>query len=98
LEKRCGTIQALNDRDDINIKYQLQDYKKDTMNNAIIGPRAFQSKEELKRALRKYCAAHNVDDIARTYGYPIDKWDVSQLQDMSGLFVGMERFDEYIGS
>jgi surface protein len=64
------------------------------------GPTAFQSKEELRLAIETYCKyeAASMEEIACTYGYPIDKWDVSHVQDMSELFDGMETFNEYIGS
>jgi surface protein len=64
------------------------------------GPKAFQSKRELRKAVEKYCKyeAASMEEIACTYGYPMDKWDVSQLEDMSGLFGGMDTFNEYIGS
>jgi surface protein len=78
------------------------------------GRKAFQSKQELKDVVTKYCkckkrrgASHRVyclfgatsmGEIAFTYGYPMDKWDVSQLEDMSGLFEDMITFNECIGS
>jgi surface protein len=64
------------------------------------GPKAFQSNEELKAAVKKYCnyEAANIEEIACTFGYPMDKWDVSHVLDMSGVFAGMETFSEYIGS
>jgi surface protein len=45
----------------------------------------------------KYKAA-NMEEISCIYGYPIDKWDVSHVQDMSSLFEYMGTFNEYIGS
>jgi surface protein len=64
------------------------------------GPKAFQSNEELKAAVKKYCKyeAANMEEIACTYGYPIDKWDVSQVEDMSCVFERIYEFNEYIGS
>jgi hypothetical protein len=39
------------------------------------GPKPFQSKQELKDAVEKYCTqtATDTEQIACTYGYPIDK-------------------------
>jgi surface protein len=64
------------------------------------GPKAFESAQELKDAVIKYCQykAKSMEEIACTYGYPIDKWDVSQVHDMSWLFYQMYDFNEYIGS
>jgi surface protein len=64
------------------------------------GPKPFESKKELRDAIEKYCLylPECMEEIACMYGYPIDKWDVSQLQDMSEIFSGMFFFDEYIGS
>jgi surface protein len=63
-------------------------------------PNAFQSKQELKNVITKYCEykAPTMEEIACTYGYPIDSLDVSQLEDMSELFRSMDSFNEYIGS
>jgi hypothetical protein len=64
------------------------------------GPQAFESNEELKRAVDQYCnyEAADMEAIACTYGYPIDKCDVSQLDDMSELFLRKSKFNEYIAS
>jgi hypothetical protein len=45
----------------------------------------FQSKQELREAVIKYCEYKAVatQDIACTNGYPIDRWDVSQIENMS---------------
>jgi Mycoplasma protein of unknown function, DUF285 len=64
------------------------------------GPKAFQSNQELRDAVEKYCHynATEMEEIACTYGYPMDKWDVAQIQDMSSLFKKLSSFNEYIGS
>lgn len=63
-------------------------------------PRPFETKKELKDAVDKYCMKDpkHMDAIAATYGYPIDKWNVSQITDMSGLFSEEHTFNAYIGS
>jgi surface protein len=65
-----------------------------------IGPKAFHSNLELRSTVFKYCKydAAAMEEIACTYGYPIDKWNVTQVQDMSAVFAGMRRFNEPIGS
>jgi surface protein len=64
------------------------------------GPKPFQSNQELRDAVEKYCEyeAGSMEEIASTYGYPIDKWNVSQIKDMSMVFSYMSSFNEYIGS
>jgi hypothetical protein len=49
------------------------------------GPKAFQSNQELRDAVRRYSEydAAGMEEIACTYGYPIDRWNVSQVEDMS---------------
>jgi surface protein len=64
------------------------------------GPKTFQSKQELRDAVLKYCKydAVSMEEIACTYGYPIDRWNVSQVDDMSDVFFRMYTFNEPIGS
>jgi surface protein len=64
------------------------------------GPKPFQSKQELVDAVEKYCKyeAEAMEEIACTYGYPMDKWNVSQVEDMSNVFRSRHTFNEYIGS
>jgi surface protein len=64
------------------------------------GPQTFQSKQELKDAIKRYCKydAVTIEELACTYGYPIDRWNVSQVEDMSWLFSRMHTFNEPIGS
>jgi hypothetical protein len=65
-------------------------------NKCCGSPKAFQSKQELTDTIWKYyrCQRRNwtretMEEIACTYGYPIDSWDVSQVTDMSNLFENM---------
>jgi surface protein len=70
------------------------------------GPKPFQSNQELRDAIDKYCKceASAMEDITSAYGYPIDSWDVSQIEDMYAIFCctleynNMSTFNEYIGS
>jgi hypothetical protein len=56
--------------------------------------------EELRDAVAKYrnYDASAMEEIACTYGYPIDKWDVFQVKDMTCVFEGMYKFNESIES
>jgi Mycoplasma protein of unknown function, DUF285 len=64
-------------------------------------PKSFSIQPRIKiYAVEKYCKqeAGAREELACTYGYPIDKWDVSHIMDMSKVFWGMDTFNEYIGS
>jgi hypothetical protein len=64
------------------------------------GPKAFQSNKELGDAVINYCEyeAKAMEEISCTYGYPIDKWNVSQVKDMSCMFENLYTFNKTIGS
>eukprot|EP00978_Attheya_sp_CCMP212_P046794 scaffold412006_cov51-Attheya_sp.AAC.1 len=49
----------------------------------------FETREELKTAVKRYSKydASDADVFATTYGWPIDKWDVSRVQDFSRLSI-----------
>jgi surface protein len=70
----------------------------------------FSTNEELKRAVKQYCgynentheysqrcSREDAEEIATAYGWPINKWDVSSLQDLSGIFYRNRGFNEDIG-
>eukprot|EP00978_Attheya_sp_CCMP212_P040676 scaffold224851_cov52-Attheya_sp.AAC.1 len=61
-------------------------------------PKPFPSKRELKEAVEKYSEYNLVDaeEFAQTYGWPIDRWDVSHVEDFRGLFYRKEFFNEKI--
>lgn len=67
-------------------------------NKCTTPPTPFQSKDSLEDAIRIYCQNHSLDmeRIARTYGYPIGKWDVSQITDFSCVFDDQYNFNENI--
>jgi surface protein len=71
----------------------------------------FSSTDELRVAVKKYCGYNestlqysqlcspkDAEEIATTYGWPINKWDVSNIQDFSSLFSENRGFNEDIGS
>eukprot|EP00978_Attheya_sp_CCMP212_P045282 scaffold340347_cov51-Attheya_sp.AAC.1 len=71
-----------------------------TIHQKASTPKAFQSPEELKEAVNKYLK-YNVDDaeeFATTYGWPVGRWDVSNIQYFSHLFNVKTNFNENIGS
>jgi surface protein len=45
-----------------------------------------------------HCNPQEAEEIAQTYGYPINKWDVSNLKDFSGIFFIADTFNEDISS
>jgi surface protein len=73
--------------------------------------KAFLTNQELRQAVQKYCGYNKAtrsfwynehcnpqeaEEIAQTYGYPINKWDVSNLQDLSYIFYYVDTFNEDI--
>jgi surface protein len=59
--------------------------------------KVFSTSVELRQAVKKYCG-YDAEEILQTYGYPINKWDVSNLQNFSGIFRDANTFDEDISS
>lgn len=66
-------------------------------------PKPFQSNAELRSTVYKYCGGNgeppdpvDTERIAQTYGYPIGKWDVSQVVDMNSIFCRRMTFNEDI--
>jgi surface protein len=64
---------------------------------------AFRTNKTLLDAVQKYlhddCDNHTADTVkefATTYGYPIGKWDVSNVKDFSSVFALCGRFNEDI--
>jgi surface protein len=73
--------------------------------------KTLQTKDELLDAVKIYCGYNqntrqctelcsrkDAEEIATTYGWPINKWDVSNVQDLSRIFSDNWYFNEYIGS
>jgi surface protein len=72
--------------------------------------KAFSTNQELRQAVIKYCGFSEVtksyvqcdpqaiEEIAQTYGYPINKWDVSNLQDFSNIFIAVDTLNEDMSS
>jgi F-box-like len=61
--------------------------------------KAFSTSDEIQATVKKYCGYHeksrwysqlcsreDAEEIATTYGWPMNKWDVSNIQDFSSLF------------
>jgi Mycoplasma protein of unknown function, DUF285 len=70
--------------------------------------KSFSTNHELCQAVKKYCGYNqatfsyspcdplDAEQIAVTYGYPINKWDVSNVQDFSFVLSGADTFNEDI--
>lgn len=66
------------------------------------GPVCFGDNLELRAAAIRFvkegcgATANTCPDLSRKYGWPLGSWCVSQVTDMSGLFQGLDTFDEDI--
>lgn len=66
------------------------------------GPVCFGDNLELRAAAIRYVkegcgvTANTCPELSRKYGWPLASWCVSQVTDMSGLFQGLDTFDEDI--
>jgi surface protein len=72
----------------------------DTIEQKASTPKAFESNQELRSAVEKY-AEYNPDDaesFATTYGWPIGRWNVSNVVNLFNLFFDLGSFNESIGS
>eukprot|EP00978_Attheya_sp_CCMP212_P019503 scaffold54778_cov33-Attheya_sp.AAC.1 len=69
-----------------------------TINQKAPTPKAFESRTQLRQAVAKYTKYNLVDaeEFATTYGWPIGRWDVSNILDFSSLFACMKSFNEDI--
>eukprot|EP00978_Attheya_sp_CCMP212_P009241 scaffold21810_cov41-Attheya_sp.AAC.3 len=63
-------------------------------------PHAFESRDELRNAVKKYADynPNDAEEIATTYGWPIGRWNVSNVQNFDFVFQNRESFNESIGS
>eukprot|EP00978_Attheya_sp_CCMP212_P005064 scaffold11190_cov32-Attheya_sp.AAC.5 len=71
-----------------------------TINQKAPTPKAFISHTKLRLTVAKYMQYNVVDaeEFATTYGWPIGRWDVSNIQDFNSLFASMKSFNEDIGA
>jgi surface protein len=60
--------------------------------------KAFETSVELRSAIKRYKVGAYAETLASTYGWPIDKWDVSRIQDFSLAFTERDDFNDVIGS
>jgi surface protein len=66
------------------------------------GPVCFGDNLELRAAAIRYVkegcgvTANTCPELSKKYGWPLGSWCVSQVTDMSGLFQGLDTFDEDI--
>mmetsp|Transcript_26901 Transcript_26901/g.40857 ORF Transcript_26901/g.40857 Transcript_26901/m.40857 type:complete len:166 (-) Transcript_26901:263-760(-) len=65
----------------------------------ILGSKPFETKEELIGRIKEYCGNKILyaDKIARLHGWPIGKWDVSEIDGFDGAFEDQVNFNEGIG-
>eukprot|EP00978_Attheya_sp_CCMP212_P031118 scaffold116435_cov47-Attheya_sp.AAC.1 len=63
-------------------------------------PQTFESGDELRIAVEKYAEynPNDAEDFATTYGWPIGRWNVSNVQNFYRVFHNRESFNESIGS
>eukprot|EP00978_Attheya_sp_CCMP212_P048532 scaffold535642_cov98-Attheya_sp.AAC.1 len=63
-------------------------------------PKPFESDFELRNVVYKYAKYRlsDADYFATTYGWPIGRWDVTNVEDFSKLFADKTSFNENIGS
>eukprot|EP00978_Attheya_sp_CCMP212_P047398 scaffold421345_cov48-Attheya_sp.AAC.1 len=71
-----------------------------TINEKASTPKPFESNEELREAVKKYTKYNIVDaeEFATTHGWPIGRWDVSNIENFRDIFLYAESFNERIGS
>lgn len=61
--------------------------------------KCFETTEELRGAVRRYKSYHDIDtDLMEMYGWPIDNWCVSHIEDFSSLFFRKRHFNEPLNS
>eukprot|EP00978_Attheya_sp_CCMP212_P045243 scaffold338852_cov63-Attheya_sp.AAC.1 len=60
--------------------------------------KAFETTVELRSVIKRYTVGADAEALASTYGWPIDKWDVSRIQDFSHAFANRDGFNDVIGS
>eukprot|EP00978_Attheya_sp_CCMP212_P035939 scaffold159330_cov67-Attheya_sp.AAC.1 len=63
-------------------------------------PKPFESGNELRSAVAKYAQYNPVDaeEFATTYGWPIGRWNVSNIEDFDSVFEDQSSFNESIES
>jgi len=66
--------------------------------NGILGNKAFMTREELKTGIDQFCSdkVAYADTLARTYGWPIGKWNVSLVTNFESIFMDKIFFNEDI--
>jgi surface protein len=71
-----------------------------TIEQKALMPQAFESGTELRLAIIKYekFNPNDAEDFATTYGWPVGRWNVSNIEDFESVFEDRENFNENIGS
>eukprot|EP00978_Attheya_sp_CCMP212_P005498 scaffold12307_cov43-Attheya_sp.AAC.2 len=60
--------------------------------------KAFETNDELCSVIKRYTVGADAEALASNYGWPIDKWDVSRIKDLSRAFNQRSGFNDVIGS
>ncbi|KAL3914977.1 MAG: hypothetical protein SGILL_005862 [Bacillariaceae sp.] len=81
------------------VNKRLKHYSEKTIEFGYPGREEFCGKWGLVDAVNKYCSnkVDAIDEIASTYGYPINNWNVSRVEDFSAIFKQKKDFNSYIG-
>jgi surface protein len=71
-----------------------------TINQKAPVPKPFESSYKLQSAVKKYTQYKPADAeaFATTYGWPIGRWNVSNVENFHGLFFNKVSLNENIGS
>eukprot|EP00978_Attheya_sp_CCMP212_P005708 scaffold12806_cov55-Attheya_sp.AAC.6 len=72
----------------------------DTIQLKASTPQPFQTGDELRNAVQKYAEynPNDAEDFATTYGWPIGRWNVSNVENFRIVFLHLKSFNESIGS
>ena len=97
-----SAMELLNCQRGKNTSQKWKDICSKAISNKCQEPKkAFHSNQELRKAVHTYCRrneSQSLENVVSTYGYPIDKWDVSQVTNFSRVFAMQMNFNGYIGS
>ena len=83
----------------VNKKWQQCSHTSTNMHFAAKPNYKFRWNHKLRDAVLQYCIERDprsMDTLASTYGYPINQWDVSQVECFNYVFAGLQDFNEPI--
>jgi Mycoplasma protein of unknown function, DUF285 len=93
-----GQVESLSLRGE-NLHERLDDVmlgmEMESSSPEMIGVKCFESSEELRAAVKRYKSYTVIDmDMASLYGWPLNHWCVSNIEDFSNLFDRKTHFNE----